>query len=75
MSVTELKEVLRQAIEEIDNEEKLERMLLVANEEKAGLTEEQIAILKERERTLVNGEAKLIPWKEVNAKIRVKHGF
>lgn len=34
MSVTELKEVLRQAIEEIDNEEKLERMLLVVTKKK-----------------------------------------
>lgn len=75
MSVTELKLMLRQAVEEIDDEETLERMLNAANGEQAGLTKEQIEDLKERERKLASGEAKLVPWEEVDAKIRAKHGF
>ena len=75
MSVTELKEVLHQAIEAINDGERLERMLGIANEKATDSSEEQIAVLKERERKLATGESRLITWEEVDAKIQAKYGF
>lgn len=78
MSADELRKILREELDTIKDEKKLERMLNVAreaDEDAFSLTDEQVTILKERERTLASGEAKLIPWEEVDRKIKAKHGF
>ncbi len=79
MSVTEIKERLRNVIDNIHNQEFLEAMLTMANSqsdiEMYLLTPEQFNILKEREDKFLSGEAKMIPWEQVQARIKEKYGF
>lgn len=76
MTVIEKKEALHRAIDGMEDEEGLDRMLNVLSEREAEMASpELIAILQERERQLATGEAKLIPIEEVNATIRAKYGF
>lgn len=79
MSVAELKEELHNTIDSIEDASFLEAMLTIAHAQSKlyddPLTEEQIQILKEREALYQRGEMKAIPWEEVQARIKAKHGF
>ena len=80
MSVTEIKQELHKAIDEIENKELLEARFTILSQ--AGthskayqLTDEQIQILKEREEEYLKGDNKVQSLEEFRKKMNKKYGL
>lgn len=77
MSVAELKQTLHKRIEAVEDQEQLEKMLswMDSTSFADGLSDEEIALLEERNERYQKGEEQEIPIAEFNEKLRRKYGF
>ncbi|MBI2730955.1 MAG: hypothetical protein HYX40_09430 [Sphingobacteriales bacterium] len=80
MSVTELKKHLYRVINEIENEEVLKAVLTILESGKEGiknyqLDDEQMNILRKREKQYLGGKMKSSSIEEVENKLRSKYGM
>jgi hypothetical protein len=80
MSVSEIREKLHKAIDEIENRELLQAMLIILAQnnyqaEEYQLTNEQLNILREREEKYLKGESKTQTLEEFRTKMNKKHGL
>jgi hypothetical protein len=80
MSVSEIREQLHKAIDEIDNKELLQAMLTILAQslvQKEGyvLTDDQLSIVKEREEKYLKGESGNETLEEFKAKLNKKYGL
>jgi hypothetical protein len=80
MSVSEIRQQLHKAIDEIENRELLQAMLTILAQknyqpEEYQLTDEQLNILHEREEKYLKGESKTQTLDEFRAKMSKKHGL
>jgi DNA polymerase III psi subunit len=73
MSVSEIKEKLHSAIDNISDEEFLKAILKIlsnTNSSEYALTDKQIQLLKEEERRYLQGEGTDFSWEEAQALMR-----
>lgn len=79
MSVIELKERIYKAVDSIEDADFLQAILEITQApiriDREPLTEAELQMLEERHQEYLSGEAKPIPWREVQARVKEKYGL
>lgn len=79
MSVTELKAQIHEAVESIEDVALLQTILTFTKApvriDDEPLTDEELQMLEKRHQVYLRGEAKPTPWREVQARMKEKHGL